>query len=127
MLSTMTDSTPKFLISQFLLALVTHSSFLFANVLAIPFMLLFTNYAFLKNAGLAPSSSISCIFFCIQTYQGICFMGVFVSFCINRYGTDDDHPKLSPIPVATALTMAFTRFFIISARYGITSAKKVLR
>ena len=127
MLSTMTDSTPKFLISQFLLALVTHSSFLLVNVLAIPFMLLFTNYAFLKNAGLAPSCSIGCIFFFIQTYQGICFMVVFVSFCINRYGTDDDHPKLSPIPVATALTIVFTRFFIISARYGITSAKKVLR
>ena len=119
----MTDSTPRFLFSQFMLALVLHSSFMIANILAIPIMLLFTNYTFLKNAGFAPSSTTSCSFFIIQTYQGVCFMGVLVTFCISRYGTDDDYLKLSPIPVAIAIIIAFTRFFIISARYGITSAK----
>ena len=123
----MTDSTPRFLLSQFMLSLVLHSSFMIANILAVPIMLLFTNYTFLRNAGFVPSSSLGCIFFFIQTFQGVCFMGVLVIFCINRYGTDDDFPKLSPIPVATAIILAFSRFFIISARYGITSAKKVLR
>ena len=55
------------------------------------------------------------------------YLGTVIPFLYNYFGTDDDVPKLDPIPFTIVLCLTFIRFFIISVRHGITPANFMLR
>ena len=127
MLQMMTDSSPKFIWSQFLRSFFLHLLQMNFWLLSIPIMLLVSTPQFLKNTGFLPSRQRGCMFFVVQTIQGVGYLGAVLPFLYNYFGTDDDEPKLSPIPFVMVMCLTFTRFFIISVRHGITPANFMLR
>ena len=88
-----TDSTPLFVWSQFFISLVIHILWLNLNMLSIPFMLLFTNFQYIKNGGFIPTCDKSILFiWFVQFLNSATWMTTVSIFLYSYFTTDEDEP-----------------------------------
>ena len=92
-------------------------------IFSVPIMLIFRSYSFICNAGFLPSRmKAPTMIFVVQSTNSLMWITFFTLFFYDQYYTDEEEPKLSPIPLTVAVVLVASRFMQISVRHGLTPA-----